>query len=138
MIDLTHPHDRLFKALFSHPETAGHLLRQYLPSEVVALFAPETPELVEGSFVDEALLAYYSDRLFRIRTVDDKEAFIYVLMEHKSYPDRRVALQLARGIMGTFEQEARSDAAWGLLPAVVPLVLYHGERTWTISHALLT
>ncbi|NGZ07212.1 MAG: Rpn family recombination-promoting nuclease/putative transposase, partial [Magnetococcales bacterium] len=45
MTDLAQPHDRLFKALVSHPETAGALLREYLPKEIVELLAPDDPEL---------------------------------------------------------------------------------------------
>ncbi|MBF0141564.1 MAG: Rpn family recombination-promoting nuclease/putative transposase [Magnetococcales bacterium] len=50
MSDLTQPHDRLFKALMSHPETAGALLSEYLPEEISALLAPLPPQFVEGSF----------------------------------------------------------------------------------------
>ncbi|MBF0424064.1 MAG: Rpn family recombination-promoting nuclease/putative transposase, partial [Magnetococcales bacterium] len=64
MSDLTQPHDRLFKALMSHPETAGALLSEYLPEEISALLAPLPPQFVEGSFVDEELRGYLSDRLF--------------------------------------------------------------------------
>ncbi|MBF0626192.1 MAG: Rpn family recombination-promoting nuclease/putative transposase [Magnetococcales bacterium] len=49
MLDLAQPHDRLFKALLSHPETAGALLREHLPPAIVALLANEPPEPVEGT-----------------------------------------------------------------------------------------
>ncbi|MBF0625736.1 MAG: Rpn family recombination-promoting nuclease/putative transposase, partial [Magnetococcales bacterium] len=62
MSGIAHPHDLLFKALLSTPETAGTLLRERLPPEVVQLLAPEPPRLVEGSFVEEHLQPYYSDR----------------------------------------------------------------------------
>ncbi|MBF0615054.1 MAG: Rpn family recombination-promoting nuclease/putative transposase, partial [Magnetococcales bacterium] len=84
MTDLSQPHDRLFKALVSHPETAGALLREYLPKEIVELLAPDDPELMPGSFVSQELQPYYSDRLFRAKTTSGKALCFYTLMEHKS------------------------------------------------------
>lgn len=72
MSEITQPHDRLFKALMSHPETAGAFLRESLPPEVARLLAPEPPELVEGCFVEERLRPYFSDRLFQAKTVSGK------------------------------------------------------------------
>ncbi|MBF0439535.1 MAG: Rpn family recombination-promoting nuclease/putative transposase, partial [Magnetococcales bacterium] len=69
----------------SNPETAGALLREYLPKEIVALLSPEYPELIPGSFVSQELRPYYSDRLFRTKTLSGKSLFFYTLMEHKSY-----------------------------------------------------
>ncbi|MBF0426521.1 MAG: Rpn family recombination-promoting nuclease/putative transposase, partial [Magnetococcales bacterium] len=76
--DLTQPHDRLFKALLSHPETAGDLLQEYLPAELAALLAPTPPRFVEGSFVDEELRGYLSDRLFVTDTRGGRALLVYV------------------------------------------------------------
>ncbi|MBF0185422.1 MAG: Rpn family recombination-promoting nuclease/putative transposase [Magnetococcales bacterium] len=51
MSEIFQPHDRLFKALLSCPETAGAFLREYLPPEISRLLAAQPPQLVEGSFV---------------------------------------------------------------------------------------
>ncbi|MBF0438676.1 MAG: Rpn family recombination-promoting nuclease/putative transposase, partial [Magnetococcales bacterium] len=126
MTELTQPHDRLFKALISTPESAGALLREYMPKEIVALLAPEEPELVPGSFVSEELRPFYSDRMFRAKTLSGKSLYFYTLMEHKSYPDRKVGRQLYRGISRFMEQKEQENPDWTLLPAIVPFVLYHG------------
>ncbi|MBF0611008.1 MAG: Rpn family recombination-promoting nuclease/putative transposase [Magnetococcales bacterium] len=75
MTNLSQPHDRLFKALMSHPETAGALLREYLPPAIVALLAPGNPELASETFVSQELLPFYSDRVFRSMTVTGKALF---------------------------------------------------------------
>ncbi|MBF0341330.1 MAG: Rpn family recombination-promoting nuclease/putative transposase, partial [Magnetococcales bacterium] len=98
MSEITQPHDRLFKVLLSTPETAGALLRERLPPEVVQLLASEPPQLVEGSFVEENLRPCFSDRLFEARTISGKPICFYVLIEHKSFEDDKVAWQLYRGI----------------------------------------
>ncbi len=68
MTDIIHPHDRFLKALLSNPATAGTLLRERLPKEVVEVLSSDPPELVEGSFVDEELRAHLTDRLYRVKT----------------------------------------------------------------------
>ncbi|MBF0612993.1 MAG: Rpn family recombination-promoting nuclease/putative transposase [Magnetococcales bacterium] len=137
MTNLPQPHDRLFKALLSHPETAGALLREYLPAPIVALLTPDNPELVSETFVSQELRPVYSDRVFRSKTVTGKEVFFYTLMEHKSYLDQQVALQLGRGIMGIKEMVAKQDPDWTVLPAVLPFVLFHGAQEWTIPTEFL-
>ncbi|MBF0153983.1 MAG: Rpn family recombination-promoting nuclease/putative transposase [Magnetococcales bacterium] len=134
------PHDRFFKALLADPESAGALLRERLPGEVVALLASDPPELVEGSFIDDELQGHVTDRLYRVRLVAGSDAFVYTLLEHKSYPDRWVAFQFYRYVSRILEQWGRENPGWEKLPPVIPVVVYHGATQWTISdelHALM-
>ncbi|MBF0627150.1 MAG: Rpn family recombination-promoting nuclease/putative transposase [Magnetococcales bacterium] len=120
-VEIAQPHDRLIKVLLSHPETVGYFLRENLPAEIVAQLAPELPELVEGSFVPDALSLFLSDRLFRVRLVEGSPAFVHLLIEHKSHPDRKVGWQITRGIMASTEQSIREmGKGWEKLPAVIP------------------
>lgn len=137
MTDLSQPHDLLFKEILSHPETAGALLREFLPPMVAALLAPDPPQLVDGSFVEERLRPFLSDRLFQARTLSGKPLFIYVLIEHKSYEDEKVGWQLYRGMSAFLDQKTREDEQWRLLPAILPLVFYHGARVWRIPREFL-
>ncbi|MBF0162569.1 MAG: Rpn family recombination-promoting nuclease/putative transposase [Magnetococcales bacterium] len=137
MSEITQPHDRLFKVLMSHPETAGTFLRESLPPEVSRLLVPEPPQLVEGSFVEEQLRPYYSDRLFQTMTISGKPLLLYALLEHKSYEDERVGWQFHRGMYACMEQAVREDAQWRKLPAVLPLLLYHGQKEWRIPNEFM-
>ena len=137
MNEIAQPHDRLFKALMSHPETAGAFLRESLPPEVSRLLVPEPPQLVEGSFVEERLRPYYSDRLFQTMTISGRLLLLYALLEHKSYEDERVGWQFHRGMYACMEQAVREDAQWKKLPAVLPLLLYHGQKEWRIPNEFM-
>ncbi len=55
MADLPTPHDTLFRALISDPERARDFVRDHLPRGLSVRLADTPPEIVEGSFVDEAL-----------------------------------------------------------------------------------
>ncbi|MBF0437110.1 MAG: Rpn family recombination-promoting nuclease/putative transposase [Magnetococcales bacterium] len=137
MSKIAHPHDRFLKLLLSDPERAAHLLRERLPVEISALLSDELPELVGGSFVDQELQEYLTDRLFRVKTVHGQETFLYALIDHKSYPDRFVAWQLLRYMVRTLEQWERENPEYSRLPPVVPLVVYHGADTWYIPNNFL-
>jgi predicted transposase/invertase (TIGR01784 family) len=120
-------HDRFFRALMERPGVAGAFLRERLPSEIADQLVGD-PVLVEGSFVDEEMRASQCDRLYRVKLRGGGEAFVYCLIEHKSTPDGKVALQLLRYMVRIWEREERNE----LLPAIYPLVVYHGRPKWRV------
>lgn len=136
MSDPAQPHDKLFKALTDDPQRAGALIRERLPAAIVALLADAPPELVEGSFIDPELRGSQSDRLFRVWMASGAEAYLYTLVEHKSVPDPGLPLQLLGYMLRIWQRHAGRDAAkLRSLPPIIPLVVYHGARTWTIPTA---
>ncbi len=134
-------HDAFFHVLLDRPGTAGALLRERLPPEVAALLSPAPPELVPGSFVSRALRGYRTDRLYRTTTVTGRPALVYALLEHKSTPDPRIALQLLGyqyQILAQWERtEGRgADGRLRPLPALVTMVVYNGAAPWTAPLSL--
>ncbi|MEO5334862.1 MAG: Rpn family recombination-promoting nuclease/putative transposase [Magnetococcus sp. YQC-5] len=139
LVDISQPHDRLIKALLSQPEMADAFFREYLPVEISEQMAPDLPELVEGSFVPDALSLFISDKLFRVKMAQGSPVFIHVLAEHKSYPDRKVGWQITRGIMACTEQFIREMGKnWESLPAVIPVLIYHGNSPWNYPNDLIS
>ncbi|MBX2999876.1 MAG: Rpn family recombination-promoting nuclease/putative transposase [Caldilineaceae bacterium] len=61
------PHDKLFRAVFSDTREAESFLRAHLPAPLVQRLDWSTLELVETSFVDEALRESESDLLYTIQ-----------------------------------------------------------------------
>jgi predicted transposase/invertase (TIGR01784 family) len=94
----------------------------------VALLNLDTLSLTEDTFIDEEMRQHQADLLYQVRLQDGQHAYVYFLFEHKSYPDRMVALQLLRYLVRFWEQQA--DAGQFPLPPIMPLVVYHGERPW--------
>ncbi len=111
------------------PNTAGALLRERLPPGIAEKLVGD-PVLVEGSFVDEGMRESQCDRLYRVELRGGGEALIYCLIEHKSAPDGRVALQLLRYLVRIWERLDRDTEGKELLPAIFPLVVYHGKSKW--------
>jgi len=132
----TNLHDAFFKSFMSEPDLAGRFLREHLPSEIAELLAPELPELLPGSFVDEHLAQHHSDLLFSLRLKTGDPALAYLLLEHKSSPDAGTPLQLLRYIVRIltkcYDERPRLP-----LPVVLPLVAHHGPEEWTFSTAFI-
>lgn len=99
---------------------------------MVGLLTDDAPEVVEGSFVDESLKAHQTDRLYRVRLRTGRAAYVYCLVEHKSWPDRRVPLQLLRYLTRIYTS-LPTERESGLLPLVVPLIVYNGGEPWRVA-----
>ncbi len=131
------PHDHFFRDSFSRPEIIRDFIQEYLPIELLADIELDTLNLEDGSFVDEEMQTHHSDMLYSFQRTDSETSYIYLLFEHKSYPDSEVALQLLRYMVRIWSQVPREN---GKLRPIVPLVIYHGERRWQIAsdfHSML-
>jgi predicted transposase/invertase (TIGR01784 family) len=122
--------------LFSQLDTAADFIRHYLPEHLVAAIDLTTLEILKESFVDEELRQYFSDLLLRVKLKSGGEAFIYILLEHKSSPDDLVALQLLIYLARIWQPNLRDRTK--PLPLIFPVVFYHGEESWNVSRSFNT
>ena len=132
------PYDTLFRAAFGDPATAKELTLLLLPQEHAARLSGAAVSVEPESLVDPRERTRWTDLLLRFESPDCEQAYVYVLYEHKSTPDRWVSLQLLRymavlwqKLTGTAESDETPVHPPRLLPEIVPVVLYHGERAWT-------
>ena len=72
-----------------------------------------------------------------MKTIDSRTALLYVLIEHKSSPDRKIGFQLLRYMVEILKQWEKEHPKWKRLPAIVPFVFYHGSDTWRIPNEFL-
>jgi predicted transposase/invertase (TIGR01784 family) len=92
----TNLHDLIFKETLARRGPVREFLANYLPKSIAALFDMDSAERLPDSFVDPELREHFSDLLYRVKLKRGGDAFVYVLMEHKSSPDNTVAFQLLR------------------------------------------
>ena len=121
------PHDAFFRRVLSDPAVAAEFLRCYLPSALSAALDLTIVTLEETSFTDHKLRRHAADLLFQVRLADGGEAYVLVLLEHKSAPDERVALQVLRYAVLTWDRMTLP------LPLIIPVVVYHGATPWRIG-----
>jgi predicted transposase YdaD len=124
------PHDSMFRFVFGEPVHAASELRAVLPAALADRLDLAGLRLVNGSFVDEELTNRHADVLMRTR-LDGREAFVYVLIEHQSSPDRMMPLRMLRYVMRIWDRYLREHPKAKRLPMIVPLVVYQGPRRWS-------
>ncbi len=133
------PYDTLFRAAFGDPATAKELTLLLLPQEHAARLCGAAVSVEPESLVDPRERTRWTDLLLRFEPPGGEPAYVYVLYEHKCTPERWVSLQLLRymavlwqKLTGTAESSGETPVhPPRLLPEIVPVVLYHGERAWT-------
>ncbi|NLV17084.1 MAG: Rpn family recombination-promoting nuclease/putative transposase [Syntrophomonadaceae bacterium] len=131
MAIIKRPHDKFFKEIFGKPEVMKDFLQNYLPAEILAIIDIKNLTLENNSFIDEELSENYSDLLFKTG-INQKESYIYLLFEHKSYLSQYTSLQLLKYMIKIWDSKAGKEKN-SKLPLIIPLVIYHGREKWQID-----
>ncbi|HEX4420648.1 MAG TPA: Rpn family recombination-promoting nuclease/putative transposase, partial [Kofleriaceae bacterium] len=126
------PHDALFKEVFSKPENAAGTLRAVVPAVIGESLDWSTLTRCPGSFVDPALQEWHTDLLFSARWRGGGDALLYLLYEHQSSPDEQMAFRLLRYMVRIWEHWWSEHPKAKLIPAVIPVALYHGDLSWSV------
>ena len=125
------PHDLVFKQFLTHPETARDFMQLHLPKQLQALCDLSTLKLESGSFVEESLCPYFSDVLYSLKA-STGDAWIHVLIEHQSTPDKHMALRLLRYAVAAMQRHldaGKRSCRWlfrycfipaGVVPILIP------------------
>lgn len=127
--DIHQPNDKLLKATFSQPENARAFFQNYLPADITVGVDWDSLELEPCSFIDERFASSESDLLFRLK-IEGGDAFLYLLFEHQSTEDPRMAFRLLRYVMRIWERFEGEHPPPAKFPPVFPLVLAQGKRPW--------
>ncbi|UGT44295.1 Rpn family recombination-promoting nuclease/putative transposase [Nocardia yamanashiensis] len=88
------PHDAYFRRVLSRPADAASIISPLLPGPVAAQVEWDSLKLLSTSFVSEDLRSRYGDLLFRAR-INDREAYLYALIEHQSGSDPLMAFRMS-------------------------------------------
>jgi len=87
------PYDQAYKYLFSSPRIACQLLHSFVDIPLVKKIRPEDLELVEKSFISDELERREADLIFKVN-LGGENAYIYILMEFQSSPDKAIPVRM--------------------------------------------
>ena len=124
-------HDSPYKLLFSHAEMVADLLRGFVKEPWVEEMDLTTLERVSSSFVTEDLQDREGDVIWRLR-FRGGWLYVYLLLEFQSTVDRFMALRMMVYVGLLYQKiiQEKQLTSEGRLPAVLPVVLYNGGRSW--------
>lgn len=131
-------HDLLNKELFSNPEMVAQLIKEFTPKGLAELLDLSTLKLHNGSYITPNDKEKFQDMVWSAQMKGQEkpvEAYLYILLEFQSAPDRSMPLRMAHYTLSFYENLIKTkklNLRKNLLPPIFPLVLYSGERNWKV------
>ncbi len=126
--DINNPHDKFFKSFINEKENAIDFLKTFLPKNISDVLDFDSLSIENNSFVSDALSETFSDAIVKCQLKSTKEdVFISILIEHKSYPDKYVAIQLLNYLANAYGAQLKTSDS---LQLIIPLIYYHGKENW--------
>ena len=122
-------HDAFFKKSLSIPQLSLEYMQMHLPQEVKKVVDLSTLKMQQDSFVEKSLKKQISDVLFSCKTNDgQEEAFVYLLCEHQSTPDRLMAYRLYKYVFAIIDRHMEKNPKEKSFPLIYPMVFYNGKK----------
>ncbi len=127
------PHDAFFKRIMENQLSAKNFLKQYLPDNVKNIVDLNTIEVQKESYIESNLTKRFSDIVYKIKTIENNDAFIYVIAEHQSSVDHTMVFRLWKYLMLVAERHIGKDKK---IPLIFPIVVYNGKAKYTAPRVL--
>ena len=127
-------YDEAYKYLFSSPRITCQLLQSFVDIPQVRDIRPEDLELVDKSFISPELKRREADLLYKVNK-GGRNAYIYILMEFQSSPDKAMPVRMLNYITMFYDYLFKNGKI-EKLPPVLPLLIYNGTRNWDVPFKL--
>ena len=131
--------DPIYKLLFSLPRMAADLLRGFVPDGWACPLDLTTRKKLSAEYIGDDLHRRFGDMLWRIRFRDpvprDHARELLVMLEFQSSVERGMPARVLSYTNLVHQELIRRGALHegGVLPPVLPIVIYNGERRWTAA-----
>ena len=129
---LTSPLSRL---LFKKKLAGRFFSEAILPAKVLGLIDLEHLDIRNRSYVDEQLRDRHSDIVYRTK-MGNADAFLYLLFEHQSAPDRFFVFRLLCYMVNLWREYIDKNPKSQTLPVILPMLPYHGKSSWNVPEQL--
>lgn len=127
-------HDKFFRAAMKNPRVAIDFIQHHFPKDICLALDTKTLKLIPNSYISDELQETVSDLVFSCK-IASKQAYISLLIEHQSTPDKMMPFRVYHYLFGLLH-DYRKQYPKKKLPPVYTLVFYHGKQT-PYPHSLL-
>lgn len=130
-------YDRLSDDAFSRIWVARSFISEYLSPEDLSLIDLDTLESVQDDHTTPALVEFFSDSVY-VALTPDGAGRVYIILEHKSYIDHKVGIQIMANIVMLHQYHKRQHGSGAPSPVILSVLIYHGQTNWSSdSHPLI-
>jgi predicted transposase/invertase (TIGR01784 family) len=126
------PHDRFVRHMMAKPKVIAEFFAKNLPNEIKKLVDIANIELQKESFIDDKLKLQITDLLYTTK-FNEKNGYIYLLVEHQSTAKRLMPFRIAKYIIAIMDWHLQREDT-ETLPMVYPMIFYSGKTPY--SHSL--
>jgi len=128
-INIHQPDDRFFKSAMSDPEVVRAYLQHFYP-KIAAIADLASLKLENSVSLRPSLKRFEADVIYRCRFQGETDGYFYfcLLFEHKSKPDKYIAVQVGSYIMELLSSMVKKQSRE--LEPVLPLIFYNGKEKW--------
>jgi predicted transposase/invertase (TIGR01784 family) len=127
MTKIYNPHDKLFKQSLNNLEIAKEFLKIHLPKEIFKFIKSNTLSICPNSYITPELEETSSDVLYKAKSVNNKEFYIYTLIEHQSTAVWNMPLRILNYQLSIINSHLEQHPEQKKIPIVVPLLVYNGK-----------
>lgn len=136
--DTDNPHDKGYKRIFSIKKNFLDFIKKYIGFDWMKELTEKDLVLIDKEFITDQFDTYESDLVYKVNTRKGS-VYLFFLLELQSYNDFTMPFRLLVYITAIWldyfkncDKDARRKKSFRL-PAVIPIVLHNGERSWTAS-----
>ncbi|MFY7790431.1 MAG: Rpn family recombination-promoting nuclease/putative transposase [Polynucleobacter sp.] len=128
---IPNPHDQFFRTVMSDNRVACDFLKAWLPEDLRERIDFTALTMQPRSYISDVRQESEVDVLFKT-LIDNKEGYVYFLLEHQSKPDPLMAFRMLKYVCHIMEDHLNSNDI-KRLPLIYPMVIYHGPRRYPYS-----
>ena len=136
--DTDNPHDKGYKRIFSIKKNFLDFIKKYIAFDWMMELTEKDLVLIDKEFITDQFDTYESDLVYKVNTKKGS-VYLFFLLELQSYNDFTMPFRLLVYITAIWldyfkncDKDVRRKKSFRL-PAVIPIVLHNGERSWTAS-----
>lgn len=128
---ISNAHDQFFRTAMADKRVAFDFLQSWLPADLYQLINLKKLELQPRSFINDLRQETTVDVLFKTE-VKGHEAYLYLLLEHQSKPDKLMPFRMLKYLCNIIDQHLKTHKTQKI-PMIYPIVIYHGKSKYPYS-----